>query len=76
MMHNKEKLNQEIISTLEQAKAITEKPVCIIAHTIPGKGVGFMEYDYKWHGVTPDKEQAKKALQELRTLKGAIEHGE
>lgn len=67
---------EEIISTLEQAKAITEKPVCIIAHTIPGKGVGFMEYDYKWHGVTPDKEQAKKALQELRTLKGAIEHGE
>jgi transketolase len=67
---------QEIISTLEEAKAITEKPVCIIAHTIPGKGVDFMEYDYKWHGVPPDKEQAKEALQDLRTLKGKIEHGE
>jgi len=57
---------EEIITTLEEAKAITEKPVCIIAHTIPGKGVSFMEYDYKWHGVTPDKEQAKQALKELQ----------
>tara|TARA_Y100000310_G_scaffold339032_2_gene430448 strand:- start:3806 stop:4642 length:837 start_codon:yes stop_codon:yes gene_type:complete len=56
---------EEIISTLEEAKAIQEKPVCIIAHTIPGKGVSFMEKDYKWHGVPPDKEQAKKALKEL-----------
>jgi len=56
---------QEIISTLEESKAITEKPVCIIAHTIPGKGVDFMEYDYKWHGVPPDKEQAKEALEDL-----------
>src|SRR3989339_1543578 len=44
---------QEIISTLEEAKAIAEKPVCIIAHTIPGKGVSFMEKDYQWHGVPP-----------------------
>jgi transketolase len=67
---------EEIISTLEEAKAITEQPVCIIAHTIPGKGVDFMEYDYKWHGVTPNKEQAKEALRKLRTLRGQIEHGE
>ena len=64
---------EEIISTLQEAKAITEKPVCIIAHTIPGKGVDFMEYDYKWHGVTPNEEQAKQALQGLRTLRGHIE---
>ena len=57
---------EEIVTTLEEAKAITEKPVCIIAHTIPGKGVSFMEYDYKWHGVTPDKEQAEQALKELQ----------
>lgn len=67
---------EEIISTLEEAKAITEKPVCIIAHTIPGKGVDFMEYKYEWHGVTPNKEQAKEALRELRSLKGQIETGE
>ena len=72
----------EIISTLEEAKAIQEKPVCIIAHTIAGKGVSFMEKDYKWHGVPPgtsipgepEKEkQAKIALRELRTLQGKIE---
>jgi len=57
---------EEIISTFEEAKAITEKPVCIIVHTIPGKGVDFMEYDYKWHGVTPDEKQAKQALKELQ----------
>jgi transketolase len=44
----------------------------IIAMTIPGKGVDFMEYDYHWHGTPPDHEQAKKALHELRTLGGKI----
>ncbi|MDX1608215.1 MAG: transketolase [Candidatus Spechtbacterales bacterium] len=75
----------EIVSTLEEAKAIQEKPVLIIANTIPGKGVDFMEYDYHWHGVPPGggpeddvkkKEQAKEALKQLRTLGGKIEHGE
>lgn len=63
---------QEIIGAAEQAKAIYEKPVLIIAHTIPGKGVDFMEFDYKWHGVPPNKEQAKAALIQLRTLGGKI----
>lgn len=67
---------EEIIETLEESKAITEKPVCIIAHTIPGKGVDFMEYKYEWHGVPPNKEQAREALHQLRTLGGQIEHGE
>lgn len=64
---------EEIISTLEESKAIVEKPVCIIAHTIPGKGVDFMEYDYKWHGNPPDEEQAKEALNDLRSMGGKIE---
>jgi transketolase len=38
-----------------------------------GKGVDFMEGDYKWHGNPPNKEQAAKALEELRTLRGQIE---
>jgi len=63
----------EVISAVSQAKAIENKPVVIIAHTIPGKGVDFMEYDYKWHGIPPNAEQAKLALKELRTLKGKIE---
>ena len=63
---------EAVISAVEMAKAVTEKPVVIIAHTIPGKGVDFMEKDFHWHGITPDHEQAKKALHELRTLGGKI----
>lgn len=63
----------EIISTLEEAKAIQQSPVVIIANTIPGKGVDFMEADYKWHGDPPDKEQAEEALKQLRTMEGKIE---
>lgn len=61
-----------IVDACEQAKAIVSKPVMILAHTIPGKGVDYMEYDYKWHGAPPDAEQAKEALHELRTLGGEI----
>lgn len=57
---------QDIVSTLEEAKAVQQKPVCIIANTIPGKGVSFMEQDYKWHGVPPNAEEGKKALEELK----------
>jgi transketolase len=49
-----------------------EKPVMIIAHTIPGKGVDFMEFDFEWHGKPPNKEQAEEALRQLRTLGGKI----
>lgn len=63
---------QAIINACLEAKAIYEKPTIIIAHTIAGKGVDFMEYDYKWHGNPPNKEQAKIALDELRTLRGKI----
>lgn len=63
---------EDIINACHQALAIVEKPVVIIAHTIPGKGVDFMEFDYRWHGKPPKPEEAKKALQELRTLQGKI----
>lgn len=63
---------QEIIDACEIAKAIVERPVMVIAHTIPGEGVDFMEYDYHWHGKPPNKDEAKKALHELRTLGGKI----
>ncbi|MBI2592146.1 transketolase [Candidatus Saccharibacteria bacterium] len=63
---------EAIISAVEMAKAVTEKPVVIIAHTIPGKGVDFMEHDFHWHGKPPNREEAKKALHELRTLGGKI----
>ena len=63
---------ESLVDTLTMAKAITDKPVAIIAYTIPGKGVDFMENDYHWHGVPPNHEQAKLALKELRSLKGKI----
>jgi transketolase len=63
---------QDIVDACMEAKAIYEKPTVIIAHTIAGKGVDFMEYDYKWHGTPPNKEQAELALKELRTLRGQI----
>jgi transketolase len=73
---------REIIDACNKAKAIYENPTVIICHTIPGKGVDFMEYRYEWHGQPPDAsdikgappkgEQAKKALRELRSLGGRI----
>jgi len=61
-----------IVDACNQAKAIFEKPTIIIAHTIPGKGVDFMENKYEWHGKLPNAEEAKTALHELRTLQGKI----
>lgn len=67
---------ESIREAASMARAITNKPSVIIAHTIPGKGVDFMEYDYHWHGAPPNHEQAKDALKKLRTLGGKIKAGE
>jgi len=63
---------EEFVDAVEEAKAIFEKPTLIIAHTIPGKGIPEIEFDYKWHGIPPKPEEAKKFLDELRTLGGKI----
>ncbi|MEK7535283.1 MAG: transketolase [Patescibacteria group bacterium] len=63
---------EDIIAAFRHAKAVFEKPTVIIAHTIPGKGVDFMEQDYHWHGKVPKSDEAKLALKELRTLRGKI----
>lgn len=63
---------ESVIDACSMARAITEKPTVIIAHTVPGKGVPFMEYDFHWHGAPPNSEQAREALQKLRTLDGKI----
>lgn len=65
---------ESIIDATSQARAISNRPTVIIAHTIPGKGVDFMEYNYKWHGTAPNADQAKEALEDLRTLGGSITH--
>ncbi len=64
---------EEFVDAVNEARAIYEKPTAIIAHTVPGKGVDFMEQDYKWHAGMVNKEQAKEALEELKTLQGKIE---
>lgn len=63
---------REVIDACNEAKSIYEKPVAIIAHTIPGKGVEFMEWKPEWHGKAPNKDEAKLALRELRSLGGKI----
>jgi transketolase len=62
----------EIIDAVGHARSVYEKPTVIICHTTPGKGVSFMENLPEWHGKPPDKNEAKKALHELRTLGGKI----
>lgn len=70
-----------IIEAVGRAQAVFDGPSVIIARTIPGKGVSYMERDFKWHGNPPGTEikgeppkedQAKIALKELRTLGGQI----
>ena len=63
---------ESILDAVGMAKAIENRPSVIITHTVPGKNVDFMEYNYKWHGIPPNKEQAKVALKELRTMGGKI----
>ena len=63
---------EAVIDATAMARAIIEKPTMIIAHTVPGKGVDFMEYDYTWHGKPPNHEEELIALRELRTLGGKI----
>ncbi|MDD4819056.1 MAG: transketolase [Candidatus Colwellbacteria bacterium] len=59
----------EIVAAANESKAIYEKPTAVIAHTIPGKGVSFMENDYLWHGKVPNGKEAKLALEELNKKK-------
>ena len=63
---------EAFIDAVNMAKAISEMPVMILAYTVPGRGVDFMENDYRWHGSPPNHDQAKQALKELRSLGGKI----
>jgi transketolase len=63
-----------IVDAVDEARAIIEKPTLILAHTIPGKGVPEIEFDYRWHGKPPSKEEGAKFLKELRSLKGSLPH--
>lgn len=63
---------EHFCDAVEESKAIYEKPTMIIAHTIPGKGVPEIEFDYTWHGKPPTKDEAEKFIKEIRSLGGKV----
>jgi transketolase len=77
---------RDIVQAVGKAKSSLDKPTVIIAHTIPGKGVSYMEGNYRWHGIPtglqnvpgapPKEDQARVALKELRTMRGKVKHSE
>ena len=56
--------HSSIIQAIDKAN-ISRQPSVIIAYTVPGRGVDFMEYDYHWHGKSPNADQANQALSQL-----------
>ena len=64
---------RDFVNAVERAHAVSEKASVIIADTIPGYGIDFMEYNHLWHGKPPKRgQEAKEALRSLRTLGGKI----
>jgi len=63
---------RQIIGAVSEAHAVFDRPSVIIANTIPGKGVDFMERRFEWHGKPPKGAEGTQALKELRTLQGKI----
>ncbi|MFQ5541122.1 MAG: transketolase [Candidatus Paceibacteria bacterium] len=67
---------EEIVDACDQARAIYEKPTLILAHTIPGKGIPDIEFDYTWHGKPPTSEEAEKFMNDIRTMCGKVTCGD
>lgn len=74
---------EEFVNAVEMASAVYEKPTLILAHTIPGKGVKEIEFDYRWHGNPPGKgpsdkvsadKQGEVFLKEVRSMGGKVPH--
>ena len=64
---------KKIVDACQESKAVHDRPTLIIAHTIPGKDVPFMENLFEWHGKPPSKEQMESAIAELENVKKTIE---
>lgn len=60
---------ESVIDACSMARAEIDRPTAIIAYTIPGKGVNFMENNYLWHGKAPNQEELRKALAQLEAEK-------
>lgn len=68
---------KEVVKALDKARARAADPACakplmIIAKTVPGKGVSFMENSYEWHGKAPNAEEEARALAELKAARAGI----
>lgn len=66
---------EEILSAFEKARATKGKPTAIVAKTIKGKGVSFMEDQAGWHGKAPNEEQYNQAVLELKEYRNSLEGG-
>lgn len=58
----------QILGAIDRARSTRGRPTIVIADTVKGKGVSFMEHQIAWHGAAPNKDQTAKALEELRVL--------
>ena len=56
---------EELMNALDEAEKTKAKPTVILAHTVKGKGVSFIENKVEWHGIAPKKDELEKALKEL-----------
>jgi transketolase len=63
---------RQIAGAFQAARATKGKPTLIIAETVKGKGVSFMENEAGWHGVAPNKEQLAQAVAELRAAQSQL----
>ena len=62
----------QVRAAFEAARAVTGKPVCIVAETVKGKGVSFMEGQVGWHGKAPNDEQYEQAMAELDAVAAGL----
>jgi len=60
---------EQIVDALDKADSVKGKPTMIIANTVKGKGVSFMELNHKFHGKAPNDEEFKKAMEELNKVR-------
>jgi len=65
----------EILGALDRADEVHARPSVIIARTVKGKGVGFMEYDHRWHGAPPNEQQFTQAVEEIEQQVAELERG-
>jgi transketolase len=58
---------KQVLHAFDEARRTRGRPTVILAHTVMGKGVSFMEDDHRWHGMPPAREQAEQAMRDLGT---------